>query len=174
VRVLDNKPLLSAKDLRLLLWASDYYHHPLDEVLSSAFPAGLRQGNSIVIQSEKRYALTDLGKVTPVDQLQRTPKQKSVLEKFQGNSSCLSESELTTWNDNWWPAVKQLIAKQLLQIDLSEARMNNPEASSSIAEIERHSITLTPAPSTQLRAGISPGESDFNADLLPRPTIINP
>ncbi|MDD5461086.1 MAG: primosomal protein N' [Methylococcales bacterium] len=127
IRILDHKPLLSAKDLRLLLWASSYYHHPVGEVISTAFPAALRQGKSIVVQSEKRYALTDLGKATDSGQLKRAPKQKSVLEKFQC-SSCLSEAELSVWNDNWRPAVKQLIARQLLQIELNDAKANNPEA----------------------------------------------
>jgi primosomal protein N' (replication factor Y) len=128
IRILDRKPLLSTKDLRLLQWAGNYYHHPLGEVISAAFPAALRQGKSVVVQTEKRYALTDLGKVTVGAQLQRTPKQKSVLEKFQGNPSCLSEAELSAWNDNWRPAVKQLIAKQLLQIEFSDVRVNSPES----------------------------------------------
>jgi primosomal protein N' (replication factor Y) len=128
VRILDHKPLLSTKDMRLLLWASDYYHHPLGEVISAAFPAGLRQGKPVVVQTEKRYALTDLGKVTPGTQLQRTPKQKSVLEKFQCYPSYLSEAELSSWNDSWRPAVKQLIAKQLLQIEFSDTRMISSEA----------------------------------------------
>ncbi len=128
VRILDHKPLLSTKDLRLLDWASNYYHHPLGEVISAAFPAGLRQGKSVVVQTEKHYALTDLGKVTDSARLQRTPKQKSVLEKFQGCPSCLSEAELSAWNDNWRPTVKQLIARQFLQIELSDARVNSPAA----------------------------------------------
>ena len=143
VRVLDRQPLLSTKDLRLLLWASDYYHHPLGEVISAAFPAALRQGKPVVIQTEKRYALTDLGKVTPSAQLQRTPKQKSVLEKFQSHPASFTEAELSIWNDNWRPAVKMLIAKQLLQIELSDAGVNNSEALSSIEEVKRHSINFS-------------------------------
>ena len=153
VRILDHKPLLSVKDLKLLLWAGNYYHHPVGEVLSAAFPAALRQGKPVVVQTEKRYALTDLGKVTESDQLHRTPKQKSVFEKFHSSPSSLSEAELSAWNDNWRPAVKQLIARQLLQIELSDAGMNSPEALS---------ITLTPA--------LSQREREFNTALLLRPS----
>jgi len=148
--------------MRLLLWASNYYHHPLGEVISAAFPMALRKGKSVVVQTEKRYALTELGKVTPGDQLQRTPKQKSVLEKFQSCPSCLSETELSAWNDNWRPAVKLLIAKHLLQVELSDAIVNSPEALSNMAEVRRHSITLTPA--------LSQGERALNAALLLRPS----
>lgn len=153
VRILDHKPLLSVKDLKLLLWAGNYYHHPVGEVLSAAFPAALRQGKPVVVQTVKRYALTDLGKVTESDQLHRTPKQKSVFEKFHSSPVSLSEAELSAWNDNWRPAVKQLIARQLLEIDLSDAGMNSPEALS---------ITLTPALSQKAR--------EFNAALLLRPS----
>ncbi|MDO9422875.1 MAG: primosomal protein N' [Methylobacter sp.] len=115
-RILDEKPLLSAKDLTLLYWASRYYHHPLGEVFSAAFPVALRQGKSAVIQTEKRYALTDLGKALDSEQLKRSPKQKSVLEKFQTHPNGLSEAELSVWNKNWRSAVKQLLDKQLLQL----------------------------------------------------------
>ena len=158
LRILDHKPLLSAKDLRLLHWASNYYHHPLGEVISAAFPAALRQGKPVAAQSEKRYALTDLGKVTSSEQLQRTPKQKNVLEKFQGHPSSLSEAELSAWNDNWRVAVKQLIARELLQI---ESAMVNTH--------EELSIPLTSTLSTQLKAGLSQREGELSA----RPSIIN-
>ncbi|MGZ8158335.1 MAG: primosomal protein N' [Methylobacter sp.] len=119
-RILDEKPLLSTKDLALLHWAGRYYHHPLGEVFSAAFPVALRQGKSAVIQAEKRYALTELGKVTDSAQLKRSPKQKSVLEKFQAHQNSLSEAELSAWNENWRASVKQLIDRQLLQLAAAE------------------------------------------------------
>ena len=54
LRILDDKSLLSAKELRLLQWASHYYHHPLGEVISAAFPTALRQGKALAVKSEKR------------------------------------------------------------------------------------------------------------------------
>ncbi|MGZ4953686.1 MAG: primosomal protein N' [Methylobacter sp.] len=115
-RILDEKSLLSTKDMALLHWASRYYHHPLGEVFSAAFPVALRQGKSAVIQTEKRYALTESGKAIDSELLKRTPKQKSVLEKFQAHQSSLSEAELSAWNQNWRTSVKQLVDKQLLQL----------------------------------------------------------
>jgi primosomal protein N' (replication factor Y) (superfamily II helicase) len=122
VRILDDKPLLSTKDIRLLHWASDYYHHPLGEVFSTAFPVSLRQGKSATIQpSQQCYALTELGKVTANDQLKRSAKQQAVLGYFQSRYPAnLTETELNDWDKNWRPAVKALIAKSLLTQTISE------------------------------------------------------
>jgi len=120
-RILDETPLLSTIDLALLHWASRYYHHPLGEVFSAAFPVALRQGKSVDIPAEKRYILTELGKASDSGLLKRAPKQKSVLEKFQAQQNSLSETELSAWNDNWKSSVKQLMDKQLLQLAESGA-----------------------------------------------------
>ncbi|MEN8260232.1 MAG: primosomal protein N', partial [Pseudomonadota bacterium] len=42
-RVLDEKSLLGPRDLEMLRWASRYYHYPLGEVISAAFPVLLRR-----------------------------------------------------------------------------------------------------------------------------------
>jgi primosomal protein N' (replication factor Y) len=115
-RILDEKSLLSAKDLALLHWASRYYHHPLGEVFSAAFPVALRQGKAAVIQTEKHYVLTESGRAIDSELLQRTPKQKSVLEKFQSQPKGLSVVELSEWNQNWRVSVKQLMEKSLLEL----------------------------------------------------------
>lgn len=116
IRILDDAPLLSSKDLKLLHWASHYYHHPLGEVISAAFPVALRQGKAAILRTEKRYALTELGQTIDSSQLKRSPKQQSVLEKFQQHPQGLTESQLSAWNDNWKASVKQLLEKQLLQL----------------------------------------------------------
>ncbi len=113
LRVLDEQPLLSAPDLQLLHWASRYYHHPLGEVISSAFPVILRRNQSMV-PTEKYYGLTELGAATDSLQLKRTPKQKAVLEMFQANHHPFSSSALCREYKNWRAPVQQLLAKALL------------------------------------------------------------
>ena len=127
-RVLDTDSFLSAQDLNLLHWVSRYYHHPLGEVVSMAFPNTLRSGKAAMISAEKNYALTESGKNTDSETLRRSPKQKTMLEKFQQQDSSLSETELSAWDNNWRSAAKSLITKQLLQpIDtVSSPPKNSP------------------------------------------------
>lgn len=47
IEVLDDAPILDPTMLKLLLWSSDYYHHPIGEVLFSAIPGALRKGKPI-------------------------------------------------------------------------------------------------------------------------------
>lgn len=46
VEVLDDEPVFSDSVWRLLLWAADYYHHPIGDVLFHALPILLRQGKA--------------------------------------------------------------------------------------------------------------------------------
>lgn len=119
LRVLDEQPLLSAQDLQLLHWASRYYHHPLGEVISAAFPVALRRNQSASAPTERRYELTELGKMTDSGQLKRAPKQKAALEKFQAHNQALSASAsaLSQWDRYWRTPIQQLIIKQLLQTE---------------------------------------------------------
>ena len=131
IGLLDDKPLLSAKDIRLLHWASQYYHHPLGEVFSAAFPATLRSGKAASLQSPQHYfGLTDTGKTTISEQLKRSPKQQQLLAYFQSNQAArLTEYELSLWDKNWRPAAKALLAKALLK-----QSSDNPNSSQHSAE----------------------------------------
>lgn len=116
-RVIDRRALLSPHDLTLLRWVSDYYHYPIGDVISLAFPTALRQGKAATLFAEKRYALTDAGAATDSQTLQRSPRQKATLEKFQQHGASLSVNELALWDEQWRTAVKPLITKQWLHLD---------------------------------------------------------
>ena len=45
--VLDDKALLGEAELRLVRFTSDYYHHPIGEVVAAALPALLRHGKAL-------------------------------------------------------------------------------------------------------------------------------
>jgi primosomal protein N' (replication factor Y) len=77
--VLDTTPLLSAADLWLLRFTSDYYHHPIGEVVAAALPAALRQGKALHPTLDV-VAVTDRGTTTDLEALcQRAPKQAQLL-----------------------------------------------------------------------------------------------
>ena len=42
IQILDDKPLISKKLIKLYQWASDYYHYPLGELIFSTLPKALR------------------------------------------------------------------------------------------------------------------------------------
>ena len=113
--ILDEQPLLNDNDLKLLHWASHYYHHPLGEVIMTAFPVLLREGKPARLKQEKHYVLTDAGKELDSKMLQRAPRQKNLLEFMQSFASAASTTQLASWKDNWRPPLKQLLTKKILQ-----------------------------------------------------------
>src|SRR3989338_9176505 len=48
--VLDTSPLMNENLLVLYHWASDYYLHPLGEVILGALPKKIRDGSSVLIE----------------------------------------------------------------------------------------------------------------------------
>ena len=82
--VIDTSPLLAASDLWLVKFTSDYYHHPIGEVVAAALPALLRQGRPLqdVVQ---RLSLTKAGLQTEPTQLsKRAKRQAELLTLIQG------------------------------------------------------------------------------------------
>ncbi len=116
-QILDKSPLLSVSDLRLLLWASEYYHYPAGEVINAAFPAVLRKGNPAVLHSTQRYyALTESGLRATDENFGRSPKQRHLLRFFQEHyPGKLTEAELAQWGANWRIFVNALKAKAFIE-----------------------------------------------------------
>jgi primosomal protein N' (replication factor Y) len=113
--VLDKTPLLSDRELRLIRFTSDYYHHPVGEVVAAALPALLRQGKSLH-PSVEMIATTDLGVAADIETLaRRAPRQAELLETLidAGNSG-LDAEQLTEQLPNWRRAAKALFEKGLI------------------------------------------------------------
>ncbi|MEH2922228.1 primosomal protein N' [Samsonia erythrinae] len=77
--VLDEQPLFPPSLWRILLWAVDYYHYPIGEVLFHALPILLRQGKPAHHAPLWQWFATEQGRATPLDTLKRAAKQQQAL-----------------------------------------------------------------------------------------------
>jgi primosomal protein N' (replication factor Y) (superfamily II helicase) len=84
MRVLRDAPSFSADDLKLLRFASEYYHHPLGTTVFGALPAQLRRVNSGLGTKFMHYALTEAGAAASLECLApRALVKRRVLSHFQ-------------------------------------------------------------------------------------------
>ncbi len=110
--LLDESPLLSAIDLKLIRFTSDYYHHPIGEVVAAALPALLRQGKAL-LPSVETVAATEIGETEdPVQLAKRAPKQAELLEKLlDAGPDGIGADRLTEELPNWRRAAAALFRK---------------------------------------------------------------
>ena len=73
VEVLDSEPVYSSSVWRLLLWAADYYHHPIGDVLFHALPILLRQGKNASHAPTWFWFATEQGQAVGISSLKRSP-----------------------------------------------------------------------------------------------------
>jgi primosomal protein N' (replication factor Y) len=152
ISLLDDEPILATEDLWLLRFTSDYYHHPLGEVVSAALPALLRQGRPLY-PVVPVIAATDAGADTDVEGLaRRAPRQAELLETvLDAGGNGLDAETLTELMPAWRRVAKALFEKGL--ISQFEARHEDDE--------EALLTGGTPGPSlnTQQREAVAAVES---------------
>ncbi len=83
IKLLDAEPLLGQDDIELLLWAAEYYRHPVGEVISSALPVRLRKGMERAATGVPGWELTAIGRALDPLTLTRAPRQAEILELLQ-------------------------------------------------------------------------------------------
>lgn len=109
---IDDSPLLAAADLRLIRFTSDYYHHPIGEVVAAALPALLRQGKALHPTVET-IAVSAVGELQDIETLaRRAPKQAELLEFLidAGGNGCDAD-RLSEELPNWRRAATALFEK---------------------------------------------------------------
>ena len=137
--ILDSAPLLSAEDLRLIRFTSEYYHHPVGEVVAAALPALLRQGRPLH-PSVETIAVSDSGADENMEALaKRAPKQAELLEHLvDAGGGGMEADRLTEELPNWRRAAATLFKKG--HITRFEARCEDFDENLALAPSE--SLTL--------------------------------
>ncbi len=119
LKIIDKKPLLNEADLWLIQFTSDYYRHPLGEVVASALPSLLRKGKSLTPTLEQ-FFITNEGRSVDIKALYSKAKRQAELlntirESTEINSNTLDE-KLPTWRRQ----KKILLEKGWISSKLSE------------------------------------------------------
>ena len=113
--VLDDTPLLGPDDLWLLRFASDYYHHPVGEVVAAGLPALLRHGRPLYPKTE-RVVPTREGVAADRDLLaKKAPRQAALLTRLV-RSGGLGVTELDDRMPGWKRLRGSLLEKGFIRI----------------------------------------------------------
>ena len=113
---------MSDEDLWLIRFTSDYYHHPIGEVVAAALPGLLRNGKSLHPMIEK-VAVTQLAAHTDIETLRRrAPRQAELLEALlDAGGDGLDTAALNETLPNWRRATKGLLDKGVIEFFESRA-----------------------------------------------------
>ncbi|MDH5648453.1 MAG: primosomal protein N' [Gammaproteobacteria bacterium] len=106
--VLDTDPAFSADILQLLLWAADYYQHPVGEVLHSALPVFLRQARPARLEPVSVWRITSTGAGADSALLRRSPVQRKILSALSRLPAGMSAKGLAELSTSWRKAITRL------------------------------------------------------------------
>jgi primosomal protein N' (replication factor Y) len=144
---LDDQPILTEEDLWLIRFTSDYYHHPVGEVVAAALPALLRQGkplHPILVF----VTATDAGENADIDALaRRAPRQAELLEHLvDAGGNGLDTDTLTEQLPNWRRAAKPLFEKGFISQyearheEINEADVRPGKPGPELNDAQRHAV----------------------------------
>ena len=126
IEIIDETSLFEGPLWDTLNWLTRYYLAPIGEVMDSAIPVALRQGNATEPPSKKSWILTDHGRSSPIDELKRAPIQLAIIKRFM-QAHVLGADDFKDTASSWRQAINALIAKGWVTETLSAPRLNKRE-----------------------------------------------
>ena len=108
--VIDAEPLLDPATLKLLIWASGYFQHPIGEVVTGTLPRLLRLGRAPRSEHGRRYAASTAGANAFAEGIAGAPVQARLLGLMLADGS-ISEAALAAERRDWRRPLRALIAK---------------------------------------------------------------
>ncbi len=157
--LIDPEPLLDSDNLAFLSWASDYFHHPIGEVVLGALPAALRAGKPLPASAESGWRLTPTGNGVQSEQLRRAPRQAAVWELLRASPDGASKSALHSLDGEWRAAMAAMINKGWVEV------FEMPVVAAPIA----NAAAVAPTPSDEQRSAIETvyaARDEFQSFLL--------
>lgn len=111
--ILDSEPLLMEPDLKLLAWASRYYHHPIGEAMAAAFTVLLRNGQTAAPDTVRRLCAVAFGSPDAEDAVKYAPRQSALLRMLWEAPEGLIPPVLAGLEWDWRGAAQALVRKGL-------------------------------------------------------------
>lgn len=116
IRIIDEQPIISPAHLDLLIWASDYYHYPIGEVIFQSLPAKLARHDSSTTIPVVNYWSINGEHSGNIDQLPTTATlQKRIYCFIRESKNPVGENLLAENFNNWKKPVSGLFAKGLIK-----------------------------------------------------------
>ena len=112
LQLLDSEPLLHGELLETLRFCARYYHAPLGEVLASAVPVALRDGQPPPETAAHAWRLSEAGQAA-LGSLRGHGKPRRLLEKLRAGG--ISEDSLERDFEGWRVAVRSLHKRGLIE-----------------------------------------------------------
>ncbi len=160
--ILRDMPPLPDDVIALLRFCSDYYHHPIGEVVAGALPARFRSRHPTAIRQRFAVVATLLGRKALDEGLKRTPALARVLNRLC-DVSHLDANEIDTMDANDRRALKALLEKGWAQTGPNQSATDPPNV------VESEDSIASPALTEQQRTAVEAivGEAnEFHSWLL--------
>lgn len=144
--VIDIEPVFDAQSFKLLLWAAEYYRHPVGEVLAAALPGALRNGAALTASVE-HWRLTARGRQEARGATsKRATRLLAVLDALEPVAS-LDAAGLEAAHVDWRAALRTLQQRGYVEafaVQAPDTMIAPPEASSVAPELaDEQRVALT-------------------------------
>jgi len=126
--VIDVQPIFNETEMAFLNWASRYYHEPIGNVIQTALPKRLRQGEAIEVAGLTAWTLSKAYQTGEITISKRAKKQIAIIEQLQQVGTAEAHF-LNAQIPHWRAAMKRLIELGVV-IETQQTCLPNPPKSS--------------------------------------------
>ena len=139
----DEEPTFDAALLQLLLWAADYYRHPVGEVIAAALPVQLRAGAPLREETIV-WSLTELGRREALAELKTNALRLRAIVEALTNTREMAAGELLAATDGMPEHLRKLEARgyvsQAKRAPTSEMTPSAPRAGLALNDAQREAV----------------------------------